>query len=209
MNQFIQPKNTKLKLVTIILLVTAAALSKVLSHVRPKSFWEIWQNSILVFIIAAGTIVLLFSGLSRLRPYRRKQMTIIDKMGRSDLHNAVIDKNSKLVRSLIDSGNCNVNQADKDGRTPLHSAAQEGTIEIAELLLEANTIVDAQDAHGNTPLFNAVFNSRGKGEMIALLRRYGADPHKANHHGQTPYKLAKLIANYPVAQFFADLEGAS
>ncbi|WP_263972339.1 hypothetical protein [Spongiactinospora rosea] len=41
--------------------------------------------------------------------------------------------------------------------------------------------------------------------MIELLRRWGADPFKANSSGQTPLGLARLIANYDVARFFADL----
>jgi ankyrin repeat protein len=60
--------------------------------------------------------------------------------------------------------------------------------------------------HGNTPLFVAVFNSRGRGDLIRLLRASGADPRKENVHGQTPLGLARLIGNYDVAQFFSDLD---
>jgi ankyrin repeat protein len=65
--------------------------------------------------------------------------------------------------------------------------------------------VDAVNSYGNTPLFTAVFNSRGLGELIKLLRHHGADPWHPNNTGQTPTGLARLIANYDVAQFFADL----
>ena len=58
---------------------------------------------------------------------------------------------------------------------------------------------------GNSALFIAVFNSLGRGDMIALLRERGADPRLANNSGQTPVGLARLIANYDVARFFADL----
>jgi ankyrin repeat protein len=54
-------------------------------------------------------------------------------------------------------------------------------------------------------LFVAVFNSRGRGDLIALLREHGADPTAPNHSGQTPLGLARLIDNFDVAQFFADL----
>src|SRR4051812_48401577 len=36
----------------------------------------------------------------------------------------------------------------------------------------------------------AVFNSRGEGRMIRLLREHGADPFLVNVHGQTPVGLA-------------------
>jgi len=41
--------------------------------------------------------------------------------------------------------------------------------------------------------------------MISLLRSHGADPRVANRSGQTPLALARLIANYGVAKFFADV----
>lgn len=45
-----------------------------------------------------------------------------------------------------------------------------------------------------------------EGEMIALLRRAGADPLRENHHGVSPLSLARDIGNYDVAQFFSDLQ---
>jgi hypothetical protein len=56
------------------------------------------------------------------------------------------------------------------------------------------------------PLWTAVFNSHGDGTLIRLLRDRGADPRAENSRGQSPLGLARLIANYPVAAFFADLE---
>lgn len=58
---------------------------------------------------------------------------------------------------------------------------------------------------GNTPLFVAVFNSKGRGDLISLLRERGADPLKANKSGQTPAGLARLIGNYDVARLFEDV----
>jgi hypothetical protein len=46
---------------------------------------------------------------------------------------------------------------------------------------------------------------RGRGELIQLLRRHGADPWRPNNTGQTPVGTARLIGNYDIAQFFADL----
>jgi hypothetical protein len=53
----------------------------------------------------------------------------------------------------------------------------------------------------------AVFSSKGDGELIRLLRSNGADPMHRNRAGQTPVGVARLIANYDVARFFADLPG--
>jgi len=75
---------------------------------------------------------------------------------------------------------------DAEGFTALHFAAQEHHIEVARRLIAGGAQVDASNLHGNTPLFTAVFNSRGRGDMIPLLRTAGADPQHASQHGQTP-----------------------
>jgi ankyrin repeat protein len=94
---------------------------------------------------------------------------------------------------------------DRLGFRPLHLAAQEGSLEAARALVEHGATVDAVNSYGNTPLFTAVFNSKGRGELIQLLRSHGADPTARNTSGQSPLGLARLIGNYDVAQFFADL----
>ena len=56
--------------------------------------------------------------------------------------------------------------------TPLHFAGQQHHVDVVRLLLDAGAPVDATDEHGNTPLFKAVFASRGRGDLTArLLRR--------------------------------------
>ena len=62
-----------------------------------------------------------------------------------------------------------------------------------------------KDVHENTPLIKAVFECKGSGDTIKLLRARGANPLSENKHGQTPVGLARLIANYNVQQFFEDL----
>ncbi len=128
---------------------------------------------------------------------------MLDRAGRSRLHYAAKDNDAERVRSCIAEG-LDVSAPDRDGWTPLHFAAQECALEAATLLIDAGAKVDAADLHGNTPLFRAVFNSRGRGEMIALLRKSGANPGLVNKHGLTPVSLSRTIANFDVAQFFAD-----
>ena len=130
---------------------------------------------------------------------------MIDRMGRSRLHYAAAANDLRLVRSELDGG-ADPNAADSDGFRPLHFAAQQSAAEAAELLLNAGAEVDATNRHGNTPLFVAVFNSKGDGAAIRLLRVHGADPSAVNAAGQSPVGLARVIANYPVAQFFADFD---
>jgi len=130
--------------------------------------------------------------------------TEVDRDGRSELHQAALADDDARVAELVDAGFA-LTLHDVTGLTPLHLAAQEHAIAAARRLLDAGAQVDAVDEHGNTPLFTAVFNSRGRPEMIALLRERGADPLVENRHGQSPLGLARLIGNFDVEQHFSDL----
>lgn len=128
----------------------------------------------------------------------------MDVAGRSELHYAALRNDVPAAETRLAEGD-DPNASDHERFTPLHFAAQERAVEVARLLLDHGADVDPLNVHGNTPLFTAVFNSRGDGSVIELLRGRGADPLRENLSGQTPVGLARLIANYDVARFFADL----
>ncbi|MFF9362381.1 ankyrin repeat domain-containing protein [Streptomyces griseoluteus] len=127
-----------------------------------------------------------------------------DRQGRTSLHAAALRGDLAEVEQLVGSG-ADPGAADRSGFTPLHLAAQEGHVDAAQALLDAGAEIDQKNKFGNTALFVAVFNSRGRGDLISLLRERGADPMAENASGQTPLGLARLIANFDVAQYFADL----
>ena len=135
---------------------------------------------------------------------KRKVRSGVDRSGRTPLHNAVIDQNIALVRELLLTVS-NVSAQDDNGWSALHFASASKSIEILSLLIAAGCDVDLVDSHGNTALAKAVFSSQGNGELIQALRSAGASALIANNHGVSPLKLARTIANYPVAQFFSDL----
>ena len=135
---------------------------------------------------------------------KQKERPGVDRLGRTELHYTACDGDVTKATKLIAVG-ARVDLADDSGWTPLHFAAQSQSKQIAEALLAAGAAVDPQDSYGNTPLSTAVFNSRGKGELIDFLRRHGADPTRENLHGVSRLKLARTIGNYDVAQFFRDL----
>jgi len=125
---------------------------------------------------------------------------------RMPLHHAALENDVTLVRELIAQG-ADVNAQVRDGFASLHFAAQEYALEAAKVLLAAGATVDITNKHGNTPLWTATFDSEGRGDMIQLLREAGADPLHKNKYGASPLDLARLIANYDVEQWFADLRG--
>ena len=127
----------------------------------------------------------------------------LDRDGRSELHYASQLKPEREQRALgerLIAGGCDINLQDARGCTPLHFASQEWSMPVASLLVERGAVVDTPDGHGNTALSTAVFNSRGRGELIEILLAAGADPDIENNHGVSPRSLADRIANYDVKQ---------
>ena len=136
---------------------------------------------------------------------KRKARPGMDEYGRTPLHLAVVERNLPRVRELLASG-AHSSVQDDNGWTPLHFAAQDYLPDVAALLIQHGGAIDVQDSYGNSPLWRAVFCSQGRGELIAMLRRAGADPHLKNKSGVSPIELAHRIANYDVRQFFNDIE---
>ena len=120
-----------------------------------------------------------------------------DRAGRTPLSNAVIGDEPKIAEMLLQAG-CNVNSPDKQGFTALHHAAQRYSVAMANLLLSAGAAVDARESFGNTPLCRAVFESRGRSEVVAAFLSAGADQHARNNTGVSPRDLATSIANFDV-----------
>jgi ankyrin repeat protein len=117
------------------------------------------------------------------------------------VHYAVVDGEVDRLRVLLAEG-ADSGAADANGWRPLHFAAQARDAAAIEILVAAGAVVDPVDRHGNTPLWRAVFASRGEGAAIRSLLAAGADPDRVNGHGVSPRMLAERIANYDVAVFF-------
>jgi ankyrin repeat protein len=127
----------------------------------------------------------------------------LDREGRTPLFYAARDGSKEIAAELIRLG-ANVNAQDRTLETPLHFAARAYQPEVAEMLLKSGAAVDSQDSYGNTPLSRAVFESRGRGQVVKLLLSSGANKAFANKHGVSPEGLAKSIGNYDIGQFFVE-----
>jgi len=128
----------------------------------------------------------------------------VDEYGRAPIHLAAKEGNAPLCSKLVAAG-ADPNAADDNGWTPLHFAAQAQSIEATSLLLSVGAKTESRDKYGNTPLWRATMTCRERGDVISLLRGAGADPYSKNDSGVSPVDLARTIANYPVAGFYADL----
>ena len=83
------------------------------------------------------------------------------------------------ARVLLDNG-AEIGRADKDGRTPLVIACQEGNVAAARLWLACGAEIDRADKDGRTPLYIACEN--GHVDAARLLLDKGADANLANNH---------------------------
>lgn len=130
-------------------------------------------------------------------------VNVQDEDKRTPLIHAVIENKIEMVKLLVENA-ADINIQDSLGYTALHYASQSYFVEVCRVLLENKANVDVKDNYGNTPLFRAVFNSGGKGEIIGLLRSYNADINLKNHSGVSPLDLANTIANYNVKQYMLE-----
>jgi len=132
---------------------------------------------------------------------KRHERVGVDRMGRTAFHYAALDSNAEKVKALIAEG-IDPCLPDDNGWTALHASVQSWSYSICKIILDAGCNVDSPDLNGNTPLLDAVFNSRGRGGIIQLLLSYGADPLRVNNYDVSPLSLTKSVANYDVKQFF-------
>eukprot|EP00435_Cladocopium_sp_Y103_P048907 s133_g14.t1 len=100
-----------------------------------------------------------------------------NRLGRTELHNAVCRGDEECVQQLLQN-RASVDAKDGSGWTPLHLAASEvsGPAKIIELLLEAGAMTEAKDLSGFTPL-NLACSSKCD-EAVAVLLRAAVDRDK-------------------------------
>lgn len=106
----------------------------------------------------------------------------------------------EVARLLADGAD--VAAVDKDLRTPLHAACQQGQVATASMLLRAGAPVDARDKWGNTPLWRASFGNTAVPELVRMLLDAGADPHSPNEAGRSPYDMAVTFSKPGVVELF-------
>ena len=89
----------------------------------------------------------------------------------SATHMAVMENDPQRLRDLLDKG-LSVQHKSVDGATPLHRAAETGSQACAEVLLEYNADLDANNYSGQTPFHVAGVNRNV--EFGHFLRSHGA-----------------------------------
>ncbi|MCZ6792569.1 MAG: ankyrin repeat domain-containing protein, partial [Planctomycetota bacterium] len=89
-------------------------------------------------------------------------------------------------------------QADRDGRTFLHRAAERGALEEAQDLLRRGATLDARDYQGATPLHLAARS--GSVRLVEFLIERGASTSSRDRMNQTPLHFAVMGGNRSVVE---------
>lgn len=143
-----------------------------------------------------------------------KQKIVKSPLGYSLLHVAILDKNERLARLLIEKKiSVNVNDVDSENNTALHHAGRLGCVDLIELLCNQGININAQNQLGQTPLHLAAL--AGQVQCVNHLLKQGASPNilaswknsVVTLHGLPPIAFAILgNAQKTVEAFFAHLD---
>jgi ankyrin repeat protein len=117
-----------------------------------------------------------------------------DEDERTGIFSAVLGNSVGLLGLLLESG-ADPNAQDRDGWSALHFVAQEHLTEMAHILLGRGANPNLRDNEGNTPLWRAVQASRGRTELVGVLRAAGAKDDLANSAGETPRELDERLGH--------------
>ncbi|MBK9248079.1 MAG: ankyrin repeat domain-containing protein [Ignavibacteria bacterium] len=119
----------------------------------------------------------------------------LDSYQRTSFIWAAFFNNIDLLHWLIDSG-ANINHQDRNGFSALHFIGQEQHFESAEIVIKQNANLELKDSYGNTPLMNAIFNSKSNYDIVHLFIESGANLDSVNNHGMTPRLLAETMVGF-------------
>jgi uncharacterized protein len=125
---------------------------------------------------------------------RQAGLEVLDGESRTPLCNAAIVGNLEILSWLISEG-ANVNHQERNGLSALHFAVQNRHPDLILCLLQSGALIDIPDRYGNSPLWRAVFDARGKYDIVSLLVSKGAKTTSRNTSGRSPLDFAKQIGD--------------
>lgn len=109
----------------------------------------------------------------------------INEEDRGILAICILEGRTDLALYLINETNIDLNQADRNGYTPLHFAVQENNYSVVEALLQKEAVIDPVDRFGNTPLYKCV-TEHVSVNITNVLLEYGANVCIKNNFGYSP-----------------------
>lgn len=122
--------------------------------------------------------------------------------GIKPLLTAISARSPDLIRSALELGE-DPNWRDESGRVPLHYCGIHKCASCAELLIQSGADINAEDQHGNQPLWTAVFEARGDYSVVSILMKAKADPNHRKRYGRSPQMFAEQIMDAVLVKLLA------
>ena len=88
------------------------------------------------------------------------------------------------------------NSRDKNGDTPLHTAARNGNLDITQLIIETIEDKNPKNNNGETPLHTASFD--GNIKIVELILKNISDKNPGNQYMQTPLHYAAITGRLDI-----------
>jgi ankyrin repeat protein/L-ascorbate metabolism protein UlaG (beta-lactamase superfamily) len=120
----------------------------------------------------------------------------------AEIHDAVTQQNVAAVERMLARDPSLAVAPDGMNNTPMHLAAQIGSVEILRLLLDAGAPVDVGDADNSTALDVAA--QSGQLDAVKLLVESGADARHSDNNGMTPLHFASYEGHDDVALYLLE-----
>lgn len=109
------------------------------------------------------------------------------------IHEAIDQGDSAAVAAMLDKNPALLGDRLPSGRTPLHTAAYGGKLNIVQLLISRGADLNATTPAGSVALHGAAINNHG--DVVKLLVDKGANVNVTNQAGYTPLTNAALSGN--------------
>lgn len=113
-----------------------------------------------------------------------------DRCGDSVIHKAGYWNRGEALHVLLRGGKVDVEARNQFGRTGLHLAAAQGSVDAVDVLVSYGAEIDAKDGEGQTPLHVPAL--WGKCEAIEALLVRGANVDAVSFDGATPLEKAAM-----------------
>ncbi|ORX49723.1 ankyrin [Piromyces finnis] len=127
----------------------------------------------------------------------------IDKkaFGGSDLLIATINNRVKIINLLLEM-NVNIDETNRDGKTPLTIACIKGNENLVDLFLQHGANVNCKDNMEKTPLIYAC--EKGYSSIAQLLISYGANVNEIDYKEETALFVSCEKGYYEIVQLLLD-----
>ena len=110
------------------------------------------------------------------------------------LHRVIHTDRMSSFRTLMKTNECNINEVNHDGQTPLHVACTANNMKYIQALIQYPTCdLNIQDDNGDTALHVAIYSKLYSAEKIqCILKCDKCEPNITNKQGYTPLHTASV-----------------